>query len=54
MDNIMRKARRTFRDRKGEYLKAIINELEINSTRTSETCTEAEMNLRRVINLELI
>jgi hypothetical protein len=46
-------ASRHFRNKESEYLKDKINELESNRTRTSETSTGAQLNLRRVINLEL-
>jgi hypothetical protein len=41
MSNVRREASRHFRNKKMEYLKDKINELESNRTRTSETCIGA-------------
>jgi hypothetical protein len=41
LNNVKHEARRTFRNRKQEYMKENINELEINRTKISETYIEA-------------
>jgi hypothetical protein len=46
---------RTFRNKKREYLRGKINELETKiKTKILEICTEAKINLRKGTNLELI
>jgi hypothetical protein len=40
-------------EKKREYLKAKINELETNRTRISDNCVEESVTLRRVTSLEL-
>ena len=53
--NVRREASRHFRNKKMEYLRAKIDELETNSkTKISETCIGASVTLRRVTSLELI
>jgi hypothetical protein len=53
LQNLRRETSTTFRNKKREYLKGKINELETNNKKT-EICTEAQMNLRKGTNLELI
>jgi hypothetical protein len=55
MSNIRWEDSRHFRNKKREYLKDKINELESNSKnkKKKKTCIGALMNVRRVINLEL-
>jgi hypothetical protein len=57
-DNLQNKkceTSRIFRDKKREYLKGKINELENNNkNKTLEICKEATMNLRKCNNPELI
>jgi hypothetical protein len=54
--NVRREASRHFRNKKKEYLKAKIQELETKSKvkKKSENCIGASMILRRVTCLELI
>ena len=54
LKNVRRDASRHFRNKKKEYLKAKIDELEINSKKRKETCTGATNILRMVTSLELI
>jgi hypothetical protein len=53
LKNLRSETSRTFRNKKIEYLKGRINELETNNKKT-EFCTEAQMNLTKGTNLELI
>ena len=53
-NNVRREASRHFRNKKKEYLKAQIDELEANSKIKKDICTEASMILRRVTILKLI
>jgi hypothetical protein len=49
--NVRREASRTFKNKKREYLKGKIVDLETNNEeKTSETCAEALITLRRDIN----
>jgi hypothetical protein len=54
-NNVRCETSRHFRNKKRQYLKEKINELAMNNvkTRTTETCTEELLNLRRVTNLEV-
>jgi hypothetical protein len=54
LNNIRHQASRHFRNKKKEYLKAKIDELEINSKKRIETCTGATNILRMFTSLELI
>jgi hypothetical protein len=55
LQNLRCESSRTFRNKKREYLKDKINELETNNkTKILKICTEAKMNLRKDTNLELI
>jgi len=55
LNNVIRDASRHFREKKKEYLKAKIEELETNSKiKIMGICTAASLNLRRVTSLELI
>jgi hypothetical protein len=53
-NSVRREASRHCRNKKKEYLKAKIDELETNSKRRiSETCLGKTMTLRRVTSLQL-
>ena len=55
LNNVIRDASRHFRNKKKEYLKAKIEELETNSKiKSSGTCIGASVTLRRVTSLEII
>jgi hypothetical protein len=55
LQNLRRETSRTFRNKKRKYLKGKINELETNNkNKNIEIYTEAQMNLRKGTNLELI
>ena len=55
LNNVRCEASRYFRDKKKEYLKGKIDELETNSKkRISDTCKEVSMTLRTVTSLEQI
>ena len=55
LNNVRCEASRHFRNKKKEYLKAKIDELEINSKiKKSEACIRASLILRWVTSLELI
>jgi hypothetical protein len=52
--DVLQEASRHFRNKKREYLKEKINELESNSKiKNIRDCIRAQTNLRRVMNLEL-
>ena len=55
LNNVRRETRRHFRNKKKEYLKAKIDELETNSEiKMLGTCIGASVILRRGTSLELI
>jgi poly(3-hydroxyalkanoate) synthetase len=55
LNNVRRETSRHFRNKKKEYLKAKIDEIESNSKiKILGTCIGASMTLRRVTSLELI
>jgi len=55
LNNVRRETRRRFRNKKKEYLKAKIDELETNSEiKMLGTCIGASMILRKVTGLERI
>ena len=55
LNNVRHEASRHFRNKKMEYLKAQIDELETNNKkRISETCIKATNTSRTVTSLELI
>ena len=55
LNNVRHEASRHFRNKKMEYLKAQIDELETNNKkRISETCIRATNTSRTVTSLELI
>jgi hypothetical protein len=51
LNNITREGSRHFWNKKKEYLKAKINELETNIKKIAETSVGASMTLRRVTSL---
>jgi hypothetical protein len=53
VNNVRHQASRHFRNKNKEYLKAKIDELEINSKKRTETCIGATNILRMVTSLEL-
>jgi hypothetical protein len=54
-NNVRREASRHFRNKKKEYLKAKINELEKTARlKKSETCIGAPITLKRATSIELI
>jgi DNA anti-recombination protein RmuC len=54
MNNIRHEASRHFRNKKKEYLKAIMNFKQTVRTRISETCIGVSMTLRGGASLELM
>jgi len=54
LNNVRQEASRHFRNKKKEYLKAKIDELEINSKKRTETCKGATNIIRTVTSLELM
>jgi len=54
LNNVRREASRHFRNKKKEYLKAKIDELETNNKKITETCKGATNTLRTVTSLELM
>ena len=54
LKSVRREATGHFRNKKKEYLKAKIGELESNRLKISETCLGASVTLRRITSLELI
>ena len=55
LNNVRREASRHFRNKKKDYLKAKIEELETNSKiKILGTCMGASMTFRRVTSLEII
>ena len=54
LNNVKHQTSRNFRNKKKEYLKAKIDELEINNKKRRETSTGATNILRMVTSLELI
>ena len=51
LKNVRREGSIHFRNKKKEYLKAKIDELESNRSKISETCKGASVTLRRITNL---
>jgi len=51
LKNVRREVSRHIRNKKKEYLKAKIDELESNRSKISETCKGASVTLRRITSL---
>jgi len=51
VENVRHEGSRHFRNKKKEYLKAKIDELESNRSKISETCKGASVTLRRITSL---
>jgi hypothetical protein len=55
LKNFRRESCRIYREKKREYVKGKINEIETNNRgKNIEICTEAQINLRKFTNLKLI